>query len=251
MSDKIAAVGNGRIILTTASDGSWRLPLEEEVTVAPGAYSFSFPGFKAIATADIEPAAETALHNFGLREAWGMIPQDEYAGAAKGTELINWHLETRFCPACGTPLERALEISKKCPECQREYFPTLFPAIVVLVMDGEKALLVHAKSLRKGVHALVAGFVETGETLEECVAREVKEEADLDICDIRYFGSQSWPFPHQLMIGFTARLKKGSVRFADGELDSGGFFTRDQHPLLPSPPSLTRRLIDAWLSHSL
>lgn len=238
-------------MLTADANGTWRLPLVEEIVVPEGAYTFSFPGFMAVDADVVKPEAGTEIHTFGLREAWGMMSREEYATASKGTELINWHLETRFCPACGSSLERGMEISKKCQECSREYFPSLFPAIVVLVMDGEKALLVHGKTLRKGVHALVAGFVETGETLEECVAREVKEEADLEICDIRYFGSQSWPFPHQLMIGFTARLKRGSVRFADGELDSGGFFTREEVPALPSPPSLTRRIIDAWLSRSL
>ena len=96
--------------------------------------------------------------------------------------------------------------------------------------------------------ALVAGFVETGESLEECVAREVKEETDLEIQNIRYYGSQSWPFPHQLMVGFTAEYLSGEINFSDGELTSGGFFTRDNPPTIPSMPSLSRMIINAWLN---
>ena len=109
----------------------------------------------------------------------------------------------------------------------------------------------HADNFKRPFHALVAGFVETGETLEECVAREVREETTLEIEDIRYFGSQSWPFPHQLMLGFTARWREGEVRFADGELTSGGFFRRDALPELPTPPSLSRAIIDAWIEGKL
>ena len=122
---------------------------------------------------------------------------------------------------------------------------------MVLVTKGEEALLVHAANFKRPFHALVAGFVEAGETLEECVAREVREETTLEIEDIRYFGSQSWPFPHQLMLGFTARWREGEVRFADGELTSGGFFRRDALPDLPTPPSLSRAIIDAWIEGKL
>ena len=138
-----------------------------------------------------------------------------------------------------------------CPGCGREFFPQLNPAIVVLVTKGEEALLVHAADFRRPFYALVAGFVETGETLEECVAREIREETTLEVEDIRYFGSQSWPFPHQLMLGFTARWKSGEIRFADGELTSGGFFRRENPPLLPTPPSLSRAIIDAWINREI
>lgn len=251
MANKIAAVGNGKILLVEESDGSLRLPHEGELSISENSFSFSFNGILAISHEEASFTENRRISLFGLRDSWSKMPENEYAAAVKGTELINWHNSTRFCASCGTPLIRNSEISKICPDCGKEYFPSLFPAIVVLVMDGEKALLVHGKSLRKDVHAIVAGFVETGETLEQCVAREVKEETDLEITDIRYFGSQSWPFPHQLMIGFTAKLKRGTVRFADGELDAGGFFSRENLPLLPSPPSLTRRIIDAWINKEI
>ena len=148
----------------------------------------------------------------------------------------------------------ATEISLKCDACGSEIWPQLSPAMVVLVTRkcGEEALLVHAANFRHSdVHALVAGFVETGESLEQCVAREVKEETSIEVSHIRYVGSQSWPFPGQMMVGFTAEYERGDIRLADGELTSAGWFTRDNHPPLPSQPSLSRRIIDLWLENNL
>lgn len=186
-----------------------------------------------------------------LRECYGTWPEAQWRAAAKGSELVYWDCHSRFCPVCGAAMAPMTSISKRCPACGYESWPALSPAILVLVVDGERALLVHAANFREGMHALVAGFVETGETLEECVAREVMEETSLTIDDIRYFGSQSWPFPSQLMLAFTARYRSGEIRFADGELTSGGFFTRENHPPLPSLPSLSRRLIDAWINRKI
>ncbi len=195
---------------------------------------------------DAEPIPEGFW--IGLRESWGMLSPKEWNIAAKGAELAHFMRTNRFCGTCGTSLVKASDISRRCPVCGREFFPSLSPAVIVLVTRGEEALLVHAKSFRRPFYALVAGFVETGETIEECVAREIYEETSLHVTDIRYFGSQSWPFPSQLMLGFTARYASGTLRWADGELSDGGFFTRDNHPLLPSLPSISRRLIDAWLN---
>ncbi len=190
----------------------------------------------------------------GLREAWQRLGDSKWALAARKQELLNFRKANRFCGFCGGEMSEASEISLKCSVCKREIWPRLSPAIVVLVTrnDGNEALLVHAANFRHAdVHALVAGFVETGETLEECVAREVKEETSLEVSDIRYAGSQSWPFPGQMMVGFTARYRSGELRLADGELTSAGWFTRTTHPPLPSLPSLSRRIIDRWLENSL
>ena len=181
------------------------------------------------------------------REACAALSPEEFRLAAKGLELLNWDTTTRFCAACGSRLEKGSEISRCCPECRKEYFPPLAPAIVVLVTKGDEALLVQTRAARRPYHALVAGFVETGESLEQCVAREVKEETSLDITDIRYVGSQSWPFPGQLMVGFTARYAGGDIFAADGELAHAAFFSRHNPPQIPPPPSLTNAIITAWL----
>ena len=145
-------------------------------------------------------------------------------------------------------MRRQSEISLICTGCGTELWPQLSPCVMVLVRKGDEALLVHAANFRRPFFGLVAGFVETGETLEECVRREVAEETGLQIENIRYAASQSWPFPAQLMIGFTADYAGGEVRFADGELTAGGFFSRDKLPMIPPPPSLARKLIDSWLT---
>lgn len=193
-----------------------------------------------------------------LRESWKYLGDKLWALASKAAELIYWNQETLFCGRCGSVMTRVGEIEKRCGECGAERFPRLSPCVLVLVEKDDKALLVHNSNMRKGMHSLVAGFVETGESLEECVAREVKEETSLEVADIEYFGSQSWPFPGQLMMAFRCRWVSGSLKWADGELSGGGFMTRDdvQERLqksdlppfsLPSLPSLSRRLIDAWL----
>lgn len=189
-----------------------------------------------------------------LRAAWSRLGDKKWQQASRVQELQNFRAVNRYCGVCGGSMKDSTEISLKCSGCGREIWPSLSPAMVVLVTrnSGEEALLVHAANFKyPEVHALVAGFVETGETLEQCVAREVREETSLEITDIRYVGSQSWPFPSQMMVGFTARYKSGEISLADGELTSAGWFTRDKHPPLPSQPSLSRRIIDMWLNGDL
>ena len=245
MERKLILTGAGRLLLAEGAEGNLCYPAEVTVALKEDAEAFSFGEYVAVSIDDV--VCPEDCREVGLREAYGMLPEKEYAAAVKGAELVNWSEGERFCGKCGTSLRRASEISKRCPQCGREYFPRLNPAIVVLVTKGEEALLVHAKNFRRpGMMALVAGFVETGESLEECVAREIKEETDLDVTDIHYVGSQSWPFPHQLMLGFTAKYAGGTLKYADGELSAGGFFSRENVPELPTPPSLSRRIIDAW-----
>ncbi len=286
--NKLILFSQSKLLLVAHPDGTYRLPLESDecvrsivaelfpswdssASVSSDSEVFRFPDYIAVTmnqevgnainhnpttlTHSEGASNQSTVAEVGLREAWSLLPEADYAAAAKGAELLNWSEETRFCSTCGTKLQRATEISKKCPNCGREVFPSLWPAIVVLVIksspDGdpekEEALLVHARTLsRPTVLTLVAGLVETGECIEECVKREVKEETDLDIEDIKYVGSQSWPCPHQLMLGFRARYKGGEMKFADGELTAGGFFRRDNLPDLPTLPSLSRRIIDSW-----
>ncbi|MDE7421201.1 MAG: NAD(+) diphosphatase [Muribaculaceae bacterium] len=189
-----------------------------------------------------------------LRASWERLGNEKWQQAARAQELSNFHKAHKYCGYCGGHMSPSTEISLKCEDCRREIWPALSPAMVVLVTrnHGEEALLVHAANFKHAaVHALVAGFVETGETLEQCVAREVKEETSLEIDRIRYIGSQSWPFPGQMMIGFTAEYKSGEIKLSDGELTSAGWFTRENHPPLPSQPSLSRHIIDLWLTHKL
>lgn len=250
----LVLVSKGKVLIQDYKDEPPRLPHPEEVSLQmepsiDGHFRFLHPIHAEAIPVDEESIGETMPTQewIELRASASIIPASHYTAAAKASELLFWDSTTRHCSVCGADMMRHTEISKRCTGCGREIWPTLSPAVIVLVRRGEEALLVHAKTFSKPFYGLVAGFVETGESLEECVRREVKEETSLEIGNIRYFGSQSWPFPSQLMIGFTADYAGGEVKFADGELTDGGFFTRDNLPQIPGPPSIAREMIDAWL----
>lgn len=182
-----------------------------------------------------------------LRESFHVLPERAYRQAGKASELLYFGRQHQYCGICGAPMEWASVISKRCTQCGEELWPKLSTAIIVLVRKGEEALLVKAKNFRRNYYGLVAGFVETGETLEECVAREVMEETGLRVTNIRYFGSQPWPYPMGLMIGFQADYVEGDIALRDGELRDAAFFRRDNIPPIPGKMSMARMLIDDWL----
>ena len=142
------------------------------------------------------------------------------------------------------------DISKRCEECGKEVWPSLATAIIVLVHRGNEVLLVHARNFRGNFFGLVAGFVETGESLEEAVHREVMEETGLTITNLRYFGSQPWPYPSGLMVGFHADYVSGEIKLQKEELAAGQWFTKDNLPEIPEKLSIARRIIDDWLSNA-
>lgn len=183
----------------------------------------------------------------GLRATFDVLPPPLYALAGKGAELLYWDGNTRFCGVCGAPMRMHTAISKRCTNCGKEVWPQLATAIIVLVRRGDEVLLVHANNFRGPYFGLVAGFVETGETLEECVEREVWEETHLRVGRIRYVASQPWPYPCGLMVGFVADYVSGELRLQREELGAGGWFRRENLPAIPGKASLARRLIDAWL----
>ena len=182
-----------------------------------------------------------------LRESFHVVSREAYRMAGKASELLYFDQQHRYCGLCGAEMEWSSSISKRCVHCGQEIWPKLNTAIIVLVHKGETALLVKAKNFRRNYHGLVAGFVETGESLEECVAREVWEETGLRIANIRYFGSQPWPYPMGLMVGFHADYVEGDIALRDGELCDAAFFTRDNIPAIPGKMSMARMLIDDWL----
>ena len=237
-------------ILIKEEEGKRDFPCSQELQYAPDADIFEFDDYIALRKEDLLKDIFNTKE-IDLREALAEFPKDTYNVITKAAQLLNWSDATVFCSKDGNLLKRNSEISKICNKCGKEYFPSLSPAIVVLVKKGEEALLVHSKNFRRPFRALVAGFVETGETPEECVRREVQEETDLEIDNIKYIGSQSWPFPGQLMMGFIADYKSGEIKMKDGELDSANFFDRENLPLLPSMPSLSRQIIDKWIKKEI
>lgn len=190
-----------------------------------------------------------------LRESYFHLSSEHYAMAGIVRQLSHWEQTSRYCPSCGSEMVRFDSIhGKRCPSCGNEAWPHITPAVIVLVRrtdrhGHEQILLVRAHNFKGDFHGLVAGFVEVGETLEECVVREVYEETRLKIKNIRYFGSQTWPYPSGLMVGFIADYCCGEIVVQDSELKSASWYTKDNLPKIPEKLSIARRLIDFWLEH--
>lgn len=182
-----------------------------------------------------------------LRQSFYYLPLDLYLKAGKCQELLYWDFNTKFCGVCGAPMKMHTDISKRCTACGKEVWPQLATAIIVLIHRDDEVLLVHARNFNSDFYGLVAGFVETGETLEEAVRREVMEETGLTIKNLKYFGSQPWPYPCGLMVGFMADYDAGSVHLQRSELSKGNWFHHDRLPRIPEKLSIARKLIDAWL----
>lgn len=184
----------------------------------------------------------------GLRASYYKLPRELYLKAGKCYELLYWDMNTRYCGVCGAPMKMHTSISKRCTECGKEVWPQLATAIIVLIHRGEEVLLVHARNFNSDFYGLVAGFVETGETLEEAVHREVMEETGLTIDNLRYFGSQPWPYPCGLMVGYEADYVSGDIHLQREELSKGAWFTKDNLPHIPEKLSIARKILDSWLN---
>ena len=182
-----------------------------------------------------------------LRASFDVLPLDEYKIAGKASQILNWDRNSRYCPMCGVPTVQISPIAKQCPECRQQFYPRISPAVIVLIKKGDEILLVHARNFRGTFKGLVAGFLEPGETLEECVHREVMEETGLKIKNLKYFGSQPWPYPSGIMVGYYAEYESGSIKLQDEELNAGAFFRKDNLPEIPKKLSIARKLIDAWI----
>ena len=173
----------------------------------------------------------------------------EIALVSRLKALCSWQESTRFCPSCGQPLRmHATETALECPACGRLVYPRIEPCIITLVTRGDELLLLRNVKDRLGIYACLAGFVEAGETLEQALRREVREETSLEVQNIRYAGSQAWPFPDQLMVAFYADYKSGEIRIQESEIADARWFRPDALPPLPKPGSIARRLIERRIS---
>lgn len=207
----------------------------------------SVPGYAIEVPGDQPPP--NGLTYSGIRELAGLIPDEELAIAGLAVQLTDYDQTTRFCGRCGTTTEPArTERAKVCPTCHRVTYPRLSPAVIVLVRNGNAALMVRGKKAQPGRYSLVAGFVEPGETIEQTAHREVREETGIAIKNIRYCASEPWPFPNSLMLGFVADYEGGEIAPDGIEIESAGWFDRDHLPDLPPKLSITRALIDHWVS---
>lgn len=233
------------LVLEKTPDG-YRIPTEMPVEPKPWTTVMNVDGEKAYRID--QPLMDHPRYEMcGLRQSYYKLTAEEYGKAGKCHELLYWDQNTKFCGVCGGPMKFHTDISKRCEHCGKEVWPQLATAIIVLVRKGNEVLLVHANNFRTDFYGLVAGFVETGETLEEAVHREVMEETGLHIKNLRYFGSQPWPYPCGLMVGFTADYDSGKIHLQRSELSKGSWFDKDHLPHIPEKLSIARKLIDAWL----
>jgi len=184
-----------------------------------------------------------------LRKSFLMIESSLYEMAGKSFQILFWDKHSQFCPVCGTKTQQLLPIMKVCPNCHFELYPTVSTAILVLIRKGNSILLVHSRNFKGNFYGLVSGFLEAGESLEQCVTREVMEETSLTIKNLTYFGNQTWPYPNNLMVGFIADYESGTIKLQEDELSAGEFFTLSKLPEIPTKPSLARSMIDWWIEH--
>ena len=179
-----------------------------------------------------------------LRAAMMQMPTPLSAVAGRAAQVLEWDRAHRFCGVCGTPTElHANDRARTCPACRHVAYPRVTPAMMVLVWREGELLLARSPHYVPGVFSALAGFVEAGESLEDCVHREVAEEVSVQVTDLRYYGSQSWPFPHSLMVAYTARWVSGEIVPQAGEIEAAGWYGIDALPGIPPRFSISGHLI--------
>lgn len=244
------------LLLEKQADGTFTIPCQEEppTEVKPWTTILNITplGDTEVKSYSIDaPIAGTADSPYEmcpLRQSYYRLTEELYLKAGKCAELLYWDRNTRFCGVCGGPMKLHTDISKRCEHCGKEVWPQLATAVIVLIHRGpDEVLLARGRNFRTNFYGLIAGFVETGETLEEAVCREVMEETGLTIKNLRYFASQPWPYPSGLMVGFHADYAGGQIHVQREELKKAGWFNRTNLPNLPEKLSIARRLIDDWL----
>jgi NAD+ diphosphatase len=187
------------------------------------------PCYSAEATPEM--AAPTGMTFNDLRSLFGAIDEDIFLLAGKAIQIVSWDQTNQYCGRCGTKMETLEgERAKECPSCGLINYPRISPAAITAVIKGNKILLTHNAAFRGNIHSLIAGFVEPGETIEECVHREMFEEVGLKVKNLKYFGSQPWPFPNSLMIGFTAEYESGEISVDGQEITEAGWYNASQLP---------------------
>jgi NAD+ diphosphatase len=254
MSDRIWFVVHARGLVVRREGDGVVFPTEEEVRSfgldpAESHAIGLFSGKEALAVPLGEADVLAPFEALGLRALAGVFDEAAFAAAGRAMHVVDWAVSHRFCGRCGTPTKRvAHERNLSCPACGQSAYPRIAPAIIVLVRRGKEALLAKNAKFPYAFYSTLAGFSDIGESLEETLAREVREEVGIGVKNIRYFGSQPWPFPHSLMIGFTAEWAEGEIAVDGDEIADARWFTADALPPVPPPISIARKLIDAWVA---
>ena len=251
---RIWFVTSGDGIVVRAEDGAVALPRDDELEAAgasPAGVDYLGRLDEAHAFAATLPAPPPPFTTRSLRSLYGALDEDAFAVAGRAVQVVHWAATHRYCGRCAAPMRRLpTERAMRCDACDLSCYPRISPAIIVLVRRGDQALLARGGGVHdpRPWYSTLAGFCEAGESLEETLVREVREEVGIEVGGLRYFGSQSWPFPHSLMVGFTAEHAGGELRIDPGEIADANWFTVDRLPPIPPRISIARALIDAWIA---
>ena len=207
------------------------------------------PCYSAEVNSDIYEGEELNFRD--LRLLYGVLEEDVFLLAGKAFQIVKWDQTHQYCGRCGAQTEAVEgENAKICPECGFISYTRISPAIITAILKEDKILMAHGRDFPENRYSIIAGFVEPGETLEECVKREVMEEVGIAVKNIKYFGSQPWPFPHSLMIGFISEYESGEICVDDYEITDAKWFDVNNLPELPSKMSISREIID-WCIKSI
>ena len=248
---------SGYRLLVEMKEKGFGIPLARDLAsfkLTPVRYqSLGLLNGKPCYSAECSPTA-SAPENMafkGLRGLFGDLGEKLFSLAGRALQIMNWDRTHQFCGQCGTPTtDKTNERAKECRQCGLIHYPHMSPAIIVAVKRGEQILLARASRFPEGLYSVLAGFVEPGESLEECLQREVREETGIEVDNIRYFGSQAWPFPNSLMIAFTADYAGGEIAIDGDEIVEAGWFSPKSLPTIPEKVSIARRLIDHAICQS-
>ena len=244
------AFSNGRIICTRSQldagrpyfTGPGKLPGDPKLTQYLGVFEDT-PCYAA--AYDPPTSSKNGLVTKDLRSLLGVIDEEMLALAGRARHLIDWSLNHQFCGRCGSPMhDKTDERAKFCPNCAVVNYPRISPCVIVAVVRDGTILLARSWRARKSFYSVLAGFVEATETLEECVHREIAEEVGITVKHVRYFGSQPWPFPDQLMVGFTAEYADGTIQVEPEEIIDADWFDARHLPVVPGKYSIAGQLID-------
>jgi NAD+ diphosphatase len=241
----------------------WEIPLSHASDFLPPESEVEQAGFPddEIYCVSIKPETPLPFHwqTLPVRQAVSLLSGNAADGNIQSSRMLRafhiaqWRQESRFCGSCGARnTDSPDELARLCPVCGHLEYPRIAPAVITLITnDEDKALLAHNKKFTPGMYSLIAGFAEAGENLEAAVAREIREEVDIEVRGIRYVMSQPWPFPNSLMAGFSACYASGTIKPDGVEIEDAQWFSRDKLPMLPGPGSVSRYLIEQWMNRAL
>ncbi len=228
--------------VASVEDLGLSVAFEQEIGVLVGRRCFAV---------DLPPDAEApeGMVFRDLRGLWGVDDEAFFRMAGRAKQIVEWSRTHRFCGRDGTEtVPVPMELAKKCPRCGTVFYPRLSPAAIVLVSRGDELLMARSPGFPPGMYSVLAGFVEPGESIEETIKREIREEVGVEVENLRYFGSQPWPFPNSLMIGFIVDYAGGELRIDPSEIEDAGWYKVDDLPQLPPRVSIARAMIDEFVA---